>query len=669
MCAPPPARANERVPMNAPAGPSRGGRTVAAIRRHPLRTALGVLLLGVVVLVLVWDWNWLRGPIERIVRAQTGRSFDIGGDLGVDLGRVTEVRMDDVRFGNAPWAKQRDMAAADAVRFRFEVFPAIFRGEIRLPLLRLERARLLLERGPDGVGNWVIGEAGGASRPLRLQQLWIDGGRLQYVDAKAKTDVDIALQSRASRTGAAADVTVQGRGRWKGSPFTLRGTGQSPLALRDAQQPYRIDLRASAGSTHAHARGTLLDPLRLRDFDLKLALDGQNMEDLYPLIGVAFPPTPPYDVDGRLTRVVHSPTSSTWRYDDFRGRAGDSDLAGLAHVTTGKRVFFKADLRSDRLDMDDLAGFVGAAPEAGDGERTNAELRAIAARRAASPRLLPDAPYALDKLNAMDADVRLRATAIEAGALPLDHMDAHLLLNDGLLRLEPLDFGVAGGTIRSTIRMDASGSPIRTDADITLRGLDLGRLMPDAELAQEAMGRIGGRIDVVGNGNSVAEILASADGDIAIGMGRGHISNLLMEMAGLDVAESLKFLLTDDKKVPIRCAFGDFAVQDGIMRTRALAFDTTDTIILGEGTVSLRDETLNLRLRPRPKDRSLFALRSPLVLGGTFKQPSFRPDMTGLGVRGAIALSLGSIAPPAALLATLELGPGEDSDCGGQYAK
>ena len=34
-------------------------------------------------------------------------------------------------------------------------------------------------------------------------------------------------------------------------------------------------------------------------------------------------------------------------------------------------------------------------------------------------------------------------------------MDAHLLLEDGLLRLEPLNFGVAGGDIRSDIRMDA----------------------------------------------------------------------------------------------------------------------------------------------------------------------------------------------------------------------
>ena len=43
--------------------------------------------------------------------------------------------------------------------------------------------------------------------------------------------------------------------------------------------------------------------------------------------------------------------------------------------------------------------------------------------------------------------------------------------------------------------------------------------------------------------------------------------------------------------------------------------------------------------------------------------------MAALGVRGAIALALGSITPPAALLATFETGPGEDSDCGGRYAR
>jgi uncharacterized protein involved in outer membrane biogenesis len=152
-------------------------------------------------------------------------------------------------------------------------------------------------------------------------------------------------------------------------------------------------------------------------------------------------------------------------------------------------------------------------------------------------------------------------------------------------------------------------------------------------------------------------------------MGRGRISNLVMELAGLDVQESLKFMLTKDRQIPVRCAFGDFGVNNGVMTSRALAFDTTDTIIIGEGTISLRDETLNLKLRPRPKDRSLFSFRSPLYVTGTFKHASFHPDMKRVGLRAALALALGNIAPPAALLATLELGGGKDADCGGHYAR
>ena len=654
-----------------PDKPSRWGPRdiLHSARAHPLVSALGVLLLAILVLVAIWDWNWLRGPIERIVRAQTGRSFDIGGDLDVDLGRVTRVRMDAVRFGNADWSTPADMAVGERVEFAFELFPAIFRRQFRISELQLARPRLTLELGPDGTGNWVFGDQDDEGPPLRVRRLDIDDGRLQYLDAKRKTDVDVMLQSRAGKHGDANDIAVEGKGRWRGNAFTLEGSAQSPLALQENEQPYRIDLRASAGTTHAHARGSLLDPLRFRDFDLQLALSGQDMDDLYPLIGVAAPPTPPYSLEGRLTRDINDATSSTWKYDGFSGTVGDSDLAGFAHVTTGDRTFLKADLRSKRLDFDDLAGFVGGAPDSGGREKSNPELAAQAAKQAASPRLLPDTPYELEKLRAMDADVRLRAARIDAPGLPLDDMDAHLFLDGGVLRLDPLNFGVAGGDIRSTIRMNASESPIRTRADIAMRGLELRRLFPKADLAKDAVGRISGDIDLTGNGNSVAKMLASSSGEVALGMGRGQISNLLMELAGLDIAEALKFLLTDDRKVPIRCAFGDFKVTDGRMQTRALAFDTTDTIIVGEGGIDLRDETLDLRLRPRPKDRSLFVFRSPLLLDGTFKDPSFRPDMARVGLRGAIALTLGSITPPAALLATLELGPGEDSSCGGRYAK
>jgi uncharacterized protein involved in outer membrane biogenesis len=164
-------------------------------------------------------------------------------------------------------------------------------------------------------------------------------------------------------------------------------------------------------------------------------------------------------------------------------------------------------------------------------------------------------------------------------------------------------------------------------------------------------------------------MLGTSDGEAQLGMGKGQVSNLLMEFAGLDIAESLKFLVQGDKRIPIRCAFGDFVVKDGVATTRSLAFDTTDTLVVGEGAIDMRNETLDLTLRPRPKDRSLFSFRAPLLVGGTFKDPSFRPDVKRVGLRAALAITLGNIAPPAALLATLELGPGDDARCGGQYAK
>jgi AsmA family protein len=620
-------------------------------RRFELVSA--ALLAAIALLITVFDWNWFKRPVEWMVRANTGRAFHIDGDLRVDLGRTVMVRADGLRLANADWAEQEPwMARAQRLELAIRAWP-LLRGRLQMPVVRLQQPVVLLQAAPgDEGGNWEFGRRSqGGDRRWRLEQLWVDGGKLRFVDTDDDTDIALDIASREPRREhAAPPVGVDGGGTWRGSRFTLEGAAESPLALAQTDQPYRISLQGSAGATHAVVRGSLTNPFQFRNFDLQLALRGEDLEDLYPLLGLALPPTAAYEVEGHLRR-----DGDIWRYTEFEGTVGNSDLSGNVRVdVSARRPHFHARLQSRRLDIDDLSGFVGAPPDEPD---------------SAPDRLLPDTPYNLAKLRAMDADVHWKAARVDAPPLPMDDMDAHLLLDDGLLRLEPLNFGIASGDIRSTIRMDARGERIETTAVASVRGIDLARLMPDSSLAEQAVGRIGGEIDVRGQGNSIAAILGSASGDVAIGMGRGEISNLVMELAGIDIAEALRFLLTGDRLVPIRCAFADFDVEDGLMTSRALAFDTTDTIIVGEGSISLRDETLDLLLRPRPKDRSILALRSPLRVSGSFVSPSFRPDFKALGLRGAVALTLASITPPAALLATIETGPGEDSGCGGEYAR
>lgn len=618
------------------------------------RLAAGLLLLLIVLLLLLFDWNWFKGPIERRVEAATGREFRIEGDLDVDWkGFRPTVIADGVMLGNADWAEEREMFRVDHAEIDLRVW-SLLRGEPHLPAVRLTTPVLRLERNDKGQANWNFREDVDPDAPPtdypHIDQLWVQDGQFHLIEAEFRTDLSVEVRSgEAPADGGFAPLLLSGDGRYRGNDFLLQGRIDSPLALVDQQDRFRIDLVANAGSTRARAFGGLSAPLQLQDFDLGFELSGDNMAQLYPLLGLALPRTSAYDLEGRLGR-----TGEVWSYRGMSGVVGDSDLAGDVSVDTApERTFLRADLVSKRLDFDDLAGFIGGTPQAGEGNRE--------AQVTPTNRLFPERPYDVSKLRSMDADVRLRAAKVTSPTLPLESMDAHLKLVDGDLRLDPMNLGVAGGDIESRVHLDSRQEPIAAEIDLRARRLELPKLVPKG--APESTGRIGGRVSIKGRGNSVALLLGSADGDIGLAMGKGRISNLTLELAGLDIAEALKFLIGKDRVVPVRCGFADFGVKDGVMTSREFAFDTTDTLLLAEGSIDLGDETLDLLLKPRPKDPSPFSLRSPLRVRGTLKEPTIRPQGGPLLLRGAVAAALYTLAPPAALLALIETGPGENAEC------
>ena len=634
-----------------------GSGTAAGRRRHPLLIATGIAALVVVFIILIWDWNWFKHPVERRVSAATGRAFHIDGDLSVKLAWKPRISFERIRLGNLPGNRDPEMATAQLLQFRLHLLP-LLRHEWELSDVRLLQPRLLLEKNQAGIPNWIFRK--GEREFPTIHQLSVDDGKLRYRNPLRNTDMAFDVRSGAPQKDARlAPLLVKGSGKYVGNAVEVEGRVDSPLSLKDSARPYHVDMRARAGATRATAQGHLIGPLQLKGFDLKFGLSGPNLALLYPLTGIATPDTPPYKLMGRLEHE-----KNLWKYLGFTGVVGDSDLAGDAtFLTGGKRPKLIADLVSKRLDFDDLGGFIGRAPQTGGKESASPEQKQLAAKQKASPRVIPDVPFKLAKIRSMDADVKLKARHVETRRLPVDAMTAHLFVDDGVLRLDPLDFDAAGGRVRSTVRFDARGKVIASSAKVRAEGLSLPKLFPGFELTQGSSGRIGGSLALSGNGNSLARMLATSDGQVAVRMGSGRISNLMMEKAGIDIQETIKFLVGKDRSIPIRCAFGEFAVNEGLMDSRALAFDTTDTVILGDGRISLRDESLDLRLKPLPKDHSFLALRAPLMLTGTFKDPSFHPDVARITMRAIAAGLLASITPPAALIATYETGPGKDVSC------
>jgi uncharacterized protein involved in outer membrane biogenesis len=372
------------------------------------------------------------------------------------------------------------------------------------------------------------------------------------------------------------------------------------------------------------------------------------MSDLYPLLGITLPPTAPYTLRGALHRE-----GGRWAFHDFAGTVGKSDLGGTVDVDTSqKRPVMKAALVSKLLDLDDLAGFIGAKPNKGGASRKAPDDKGG---------VLPDEPVDLERLNAMDAEATLKAERIRAPDLPIDKLDARLSLRHGVLRLHPADFRTADGHVVLNLTLDSTRKQANTKVDIQLQRLSLAKLMKDSSFAEKSGGLVGGSARLTGTGLSTHAILSTATGDAFIVMSGGQISALLVELAGLDVFEALGMLAEGDKPIPIRCVVADLKAENGRFSTDTLVFDTSDTKILGRGSVDMRKEDVDLLLLPEPKDFSPLTFRQPLRMTGNFKDLSVFPDPLKTDQRGVVAkLVNGVLTAVLGLLPPIDAGVGQD---------
>src|SRR4051794_489075 len=100
-------------------------------------TGLVLACAIVVIVALIIDW---RRVAPYLVTRTTGREFSIDGPAELHvLTWHPRLSVEDVRFGNAPWSKQKDMV--DVGRFRIGLaLRRLLHGNLVFPRLRLENA-------------------------------------------------------------------------------------------------------------------------------------------------------------------------------------------------------------------------------------------------------------------------------------------------------------------------------------------------------------------------------------------------------------------------------------------------------------------------------------------------------------------------------------------------
>ena len=640
---------------------------------------VGLIVAAVATVLAVYDTNDRKQLAAAAASTALGREVTINGDAGLDVGWVTRIRLADVSIANADWAKAKEpnMVQIGQLDVAIDV-RQLLHGRILVPEVDISRPRVLLEKNAQGQANWQfsIGAKAAARSAAPTQRkeipvvrhLALDRGHIVYRDAKIgrSATLDVAnlkvTDDRADRkvqvTGDGRyDVQVGGEGQSQGGPFAIRFFGGPWAQMQASDQPYPLDVDLTLGDLQTKASGTVTDPARLEGVNVQIDVRGDNTANLFAISGIALPPSPPYRFSGKVDR-----RGSEWRLTDVSGQMGGSDMRGTVTVDTGKeRLLLKANLVSDNLLAKDLGPFIGARPGGKEGEEAAAQSKAAGR---AEGKVLPDKEIDLSRLNAMDADVAFKADHIDIPILPFDRLETKLTLDGGTLKLQPAVIRIGEGTVRTDLSLYGSETPVRVDVDTRIDHVDLKEFLRGSSFAQQTAGILGGRAQLRATGKSVAQILGTTDGDVFLVTAGGKFSHLMIELAGLDIAELLGFAIKGDEPIPIRCIVADLVAQQGVFTTRSLIFDTTDTIIQGQGTINMREETADVTLTPLPKDFSPLSMRNPIRIQGTFADPSVFTDPARLGVNTTIKKIVDAVLTPiVGLLPPIDEGIGKDTDC------
>jgi hypothetical protein len=642
-------------------------------RRHRaliwVGSIFGIVAIALAVFIATLDQNKAKKYISAGVSKVTGRQLSINGDLKLDLGWISRLSASEILFQNASWSKHPQMAEVGRFDVEIDLWQLIRHFRVVLPTVTISQPKVVLEKNAEGSANWEFRAAPAVTEPVVpenrsdfpvIEKLIIKDGMLRFDNQESKTQIELKVTEAEGAGFLEAPVKLKAEGTYQKLPLTLSVDGGSYQNLRSSKEPYPLKVNLGAGKLKARIDGNLTEPLAMKGEDVTLDIQGDDMANLYPLIHLVFPSTPPYRLKGHLKH-----DGKVWSFANFSGRVGDSDLSGNIRVDTApKRPFMKADLVSNLLDFDDLAGFIGGKPGTAPGETASEEQKKQAAAEKDGDRIFPDQRYDLERLRAMDADVRLRAKKILAPKLPIDDLNASLNLNDGVLSFAPAAFGVANGRMEIYSTFDGSKRPSKVKIDARLRHLDLKRFLADTSFAQKTLSPIGGRIVLAGTGESFRELMATASGNTFLAMSGGEISELLVRLAGLDVAHALGVVIRGDKPIPVRCALLNLQGQDGQMGVQSLVFDTANSVVSGEGNIDLRDEKVNIVVLPVPKGFSPLSLRSYIRVTGGFKNISVFPDPIKTGTDSLFkkifnVLTMLVMTP----LQPRDLGQGKDVDC------
>jgi AsmA protein len=636
-----------------------------------------LVIAAVIIIPLVVDPNDFRDRIAEVVEEETGRSFEIEGEISLSVFPWLGLEVGRMRLGNPPGFGDAPFAEIGSAGVGARLMPLLSR-RLEISTLRLDGLRLNLLQLADGSNNWAdLGDDGGRSAAAPAQ----DRGpamQLDHIGGLRLTDAVVRYEDRQAGSILEAVIPKLTTGELApGRAFPLEA--EALLSLDGGAQTVNTRLGARLQFADDFAAVTVTNLALDGDADVaggrqsfalrapKLAADLQAQTLSIPeltaeLAGIRVTA----DVAG--TRIMDAPAlSGRLAVAEFSPRALLAQLGEAAPDTADPAVLGKASLQAryqagaEQVQLEEFLLLLddttlSGATSIGFGEitrvRAQLELDAIDFDRYLPPEPEEQAPargpaddveLAFDWLAGLDLDASFRAGRLKVSGLTLTDLEGRAVAREGVLTLQPFGAALYGGEVRGIARLDARQAPATFRLEQSLSALQLLPFVQDLSGFERLAGvaRLG--VQLTTTASSTAGLMSGLNGEMSFDVANGALKgvNIWYEIQRANaVARGRPVPQRTSADTEFRQLKGTAVIRDGLLVNEDLVGGLHSLGLAGRGEVNLVESTLDYRLTASvlreaideaTGERSELAGASlPLRLRGSLDSPSVSVDLAGL---------------------------------------
>jgi AsmA protein len=570
----------------------------------------------------------LRAALMERLAGATGLTASIGEPVKLVLFPLPALVAETVRVEAGP--DRPPLLTASRIDGRLRL-TSLLVGRVEADMVTVRDAQLFIGFDADGGPSW-----GTTSRRDMMA-----AGDLRFVDTvltwttKARPDARRILLSDVSLSwpDLQSAISVEGELAWNGDRIDLTARLADPAALlADGASPVRI--KATSEKLRALLDGSvsLLGGARL---DVDVGATSPSLRAALSWFGVPAGDGTGFAETELRARAAISPLAMSFSGVTIKLDGNEAEGA-FAVDLAGERAQIRGTLAADSIDLTPYARGYGVSAPGGDDGWQNAAVDLSFLRRG-------------------DVDVRLSANEVQFAKGRLTRAALSVVARGGALELTLGEASLYGGTITGQLKIAPSGgSDVALTSRVELKDVDASDMLGGFLGLQRLDGRANGSLEVRGQGDTIASIIASLAGEGRLAANGGAL-------LGIDLGDTLTriqrrplstALAGRGGRTPFDTASASFLISEGVARSSDILLESPVVKVAMTGLANAATTSLSLAGTaavfepggPRPD----FAL--PFTVEGSWFSPVVEADPAVLIRQSGAAAPLlpGAVRQPAA---------------------